>query len=130
MKKTNHVLGQFIRYTFVGGFAAVVDIGSLYLLTEYVGLYYLVASVFAFVLGLTTNYILSLIFVFTNRRLKKKWVEFIIFASIGIVGLGLNTFLLWFFTEQIELYYMVSKLIATAVVFFYNFGLRKYILFK
>ena len=59
VEKTNDVKIQFFRYLFVGGFAAVVNIGSLYIFKEFMNLYYLLANVLGFVLGLITNYLLS-----------------------------------------------------------------------
>jgi putative flippase GtrA len=44
-----------------------VDFGSLYVLTEYAGVYYLVSAAAAFLLGLSTNYALSVAWVFGTR---------------------------------------------------------------
>ena len=41
IEKTNDVKIQFLRYIFVGGIAAVVNIGSLYIFTDVFHLYYL-----------------------------------------------------------------------------------------
>jgi len=130
VKKTNNTLIQLFRYTFVGGIAFVVDFVSLYLLTEFAGLHYLYSAAIAFILGLIINYILSILWVFNSRTVNKKIVEIIIFAVIGIIGLGLNEMMIWFFTEQLTIYYLYSKLISTIIVYFWNFLARKYILYN
>ncbi len=130
VEKTDNTLIQLFRYTFVGGIAFVVDFSSLYLLTEFAGLHYLHSAAIAFILGLIINYILSILWVFKSRVINKKLFEFIIFAIIGIVGLGLNELIIWFSTEQLKLYYLHSKLISTAIVYFWNFLARKYILYN
>lgn len=117
-------------YALVGALATIVDAGMLYAMTEYVHLYYLFSNILAFTLGLLTNYVLSVRYVFTTRRLKNQTLELVIFATIGIFGLAINTLLLWSLTQFIGLFYMVSKAIAVVVVFIVNFGLRKYFLFK
>lgn len=127
---TDSTLIQFVRYLFVGGAAFVVDFGSLYVLTEYVGIYYLTSAAIAFLLGLLANYLLSIFWVFSRRTLERRWLEFGIFALIGVVGLGLNELFIWFFTEHFQLYYMISKLIATALVLLWNFTARKFLLFR
>lgn len=128
--KGDHVFFQLIRYTFVGGLAFVVDFGTLYVLTEYFGVYYLISAACAFMLGLAANYVLSIKFVFQKRSVKSKAVEFVIFALVGVIGLGLNELTIWFFTEVMAMYYLLSKIISTAIVYFWNFFVRKYTLFK
>lgn len=128
--KSKKTSGEFLRYLFVGGLAFLVDFGSLYLLTEYGNLHYLLSAAFAFLLGLSTNYFLSVRYVFVNRTVKSKAAEFSLFAMIGLVGLALNHGLIWAFTEKIALHYLVSKIIATIVVFLWNFFARKTALFK
>ena len=128
--KTDNTFIQFLRSIFSGAIAFAVDFSALYVLTEFFGIYYLVSAFFSFILGVTTAYILSVSFVFSKRTLKNKWVEFALFAFIGVIGLGLNQFFLWFFTERMHIYYLHSKVIATAIVFFWNFFSRKFILFR
>ena len=47
-----------------------------------------------------------------------------------MVGLGLNELIMYLGCEKLQLHYMVAKLISTAVVFFWNFFARKFILFN
>jgi putative flippase GtrA len=37
---------------------------------------------------------------------------------------------MWLAVEKIGIYYIFSKIIATILVFFWNFGLRKMLVFK
>ncbi len=121
---------QLFRYTFVGGIAFICDFGSLYILTEYCHLHYLISAAVAFIFGLSVNYILSIMWVFTQRSVKSKYVEFMIFAVIGLVGLLFNELFIWTFTEFLGIHYMGSKLISTVMVYLWNFFARKYLLFQ
>ncbi len=127
---TDDTFVQLFRYTFVGGLAFVVDFASLFAFTEFLGIHYLVSAALAFVLGLTTNYLLSLAWVFSRRRMAKPMVEFLIFAAIGVIGLGMNEAILWLLTGLAGVHYLVSKLVSTAVVYLWNFFARKYVLFS
>lgn len=121
---------QFLRYIFVGGAAFIVDFGSLYLLTDLFGVYYLISAAIAFVLGLIANYLLSISWVFNKRTLDSRGMEFSVFALIGIVGLVLNEVFIWFFTAEVGLYYLISKIISAIIILFWNFFARKYVLFR
>lgn len=129
-QSTDKTLIQFFRYIFVGGVAFLLDFGTLYYFTEYLGIHYLLSAALAFLLGLVANYLLSITWVFNNHTLDNKVSEFGVFALIGIIGLGLNEVIIWFFTANVHFYYMFSKIISAVIVLFWNFFARKYLLFK
>ena len=92
-------------------------------------IYYVLSNIFSFTLGLLANYLLSKKFVFQEKTKISKTKEFIIYSIIGIIGLGIDTVLVWFFTDIIFIYYIFSKIISTGIVFVWNFGARK-VLYK
>jgi len=120
---------QLFRYLWVGGFAFIIDYGSLFVLTDFFHVDYLFSAAISFILGLVVNYILSTMWVFSESRLNNKWAEFVAFATIGIVGLVLNEIIMYICCEIFGIYYMISKLCSTGVVFFWNFFARKIALF-
>ena len=128
--KTDKTNIQMFRYLFVGGAAFIVDFLSLFILTDFFGIYYLISAAIAFILGLVANYFLSISWVFNKRKLNKKHIEFGVFALIGIVGLGLNEVFIWFFTQDLQLYYLISKIFAAVIILFWNFFARKFVLFR
>lgn len=128
--KTDNTLIQLFRYTFVGGIAFIIDFSTLYILTEIFNIYYLFSAALAFLLGLAVNYILSILWVFKFRIIKSRYVEFIIFGIIGIIGLGLNELIIWTFTEFVGFHYMASKIVSTIIIYLWNFFARKYILYN
>ncbi len=127
--KTDNTLIQFIRYIFVGGVAAIVNIGMLYVFTEALNIHYLISNILAFTLGLIVNYILSKKLVFQEKTNFNKGKEFLIYAIIGVLGLGLDTLIISLLTTKLKLYYMLSKIISTMLVFIWNFVARK-VLYK
>ena len=127
---SDNILIQLFRYTIVGGFAFVIDFGSLWALTEFAGLHYLVSAAIAFVLGLSTNYLLSVLWVFNRRTVEKRSTEFLIFATVGLVGIGVNELMIWSLTEYAGFHYLASKIASTVVVYMWNFGARKALLFR
>ena len=129
-QSTGNIFVQVFRYVLSGSLAYVVDYCSLAILVEIFGLYYLTAALIAFLLGSLTAYILNVKWVFDRRAFRNRYYEIAIFVAIGAVGLVLNQYFIWFFTEKIGFYYLLSKLAATMFVFIWNFISRKYILFR
>ena len=128
--KTNNTLLQLFRYTVVGGLAFLVDFGTLFFLTEFLNIHYLVSAGISFVFGLTINYILSVQWVFSCRIMESRLLEFFLFALIGLVGLGLTELFLWILTDILFIYYLLSKILTAVLVYFWNFFVRKLILFN
>lgn len=129
-QRNKALIVQLLRYSVVGGVAFLVDYGSLWLLTEVVGLHHLVSAAIAFILGLVCNYVISTAWVFGESKVNNRWVEFAIFSIIGVIGLGLNELIIYLCTDVCGLHYMLSKIISTIIIFFWNFFARRFILFK
>ena len=129
IEKTDSGFIQFIRYFFVGGIAAVVNIGTLFLMVDIFKVNYIFSNIIGFIFGIIVNYNLSKMFVFTDNEDINKIFEIIMYVIIGILGLCFDTFMLWIFTSKIGIYYMISKIISTILIFVWNFVARK-ILYK
>lgn len=127
--KTGNVYVQLFRYLLSGGTAFLMDVGLMILLKEVFGVHYLTASIIGFIVGLIFTYLLSIYWIFDERRLKNRLNELIIFALIGIVGIGLTWFFMKLFTSILLLYYVFSKVLTTVIVSLWNFGAKKLILF-
>jgi putative flippase GtrA len=128
--RTDNTLVQLVRYTFVGGLAFAVDFGALFVLTRFVGLHYLVSAAIAFGLGLATNYVISVVWVFDQRVMQNRWAEFLVFAGLGVVGLGLNELGMYALTDLVGLHYLGSKVVSTVLTYGWNFASRKLLLFS
>jgi len=119
------LIRQFVRYFGVALVGLAVDFGTLVLLHEVAGVYYLYAAIAGFVAGLIVNYTLSSRYVFKDSKLSSRWMEFVSFGMIGLVGLGLLSASMWLLTDVMHVHYILSKVLATVVVFIWNFVGRK-----
>lgn len=120
---------QFARYVLAGGLAFVVDFTALLIFTSEVGFHYLVSASIAFLLGMVTNYLLCISWIFDYRALNNATHEVAVFFIIGIAGLLLNNLLMLFLTEFLDLHYLLSKAGAAAVILVFNFAMRRSLLF-
>ena len=119
-----------VRYGFVSGLAYSIDLTALFVLTEFVGIHFLVSAAIAYLLGLVVNYLLSIHWVFSSRNIVDPKIEFILFTLLGIVGLLLNELIIWGFAELLMLHYMFSRVLSAFIGFPTKFALRKLVLFR
>ena len=127
-EKTQSTPLQFLRYIFVGGGAAAVDTGTLYLLYARFGVHHLGAAAVGFLLGLLLNYFISILWVFQSRGNFKQ--EFLLFALIGLGGLGWTELILWASVDVARISVLFGKGLALGLVLIWNFWLRKKFVFS
>ena len=125
---------QLFRSLFVGGVATVVDFLVAALVRELLGGNDVISNASGFVFGLITNYLISILWVFKkhNMNIAK---EFAIFTVIGIIGLFINTGIVFVLgkmwnSDEVRIMFYVAKLIATLITLIWNFAARKIILYK
>ncbi len=120
---------QLIRSLVVSAIALVADFGTLVALKEMLGINYLVAATLSFSLGLAVNYILSVLWVFADRKLSSRQTEFVIFAIICGIGLALNLGIIAGLVQFGRVDYRLAKAVSTILIFFWNFLARKKFLY-
>ena len=138
----NKLMQQIFKFGIVGGVCFVIDMGVTMGL-KLIGVHYLVAGFFGFVVSVVFNYILSFKFVFERKEDMDRRKEFVIFVVLSAGGLLINEIILyicmdvvyenWNWLKQTiseNLATAGAKIAATGVVMFYNFITRKKFLEK
>lgn len=123
--KAKQLFTQIIKFGLVGGLCFFIDYGIMVALTELCHVPYLVSSGISFTVSVVVNYILSMRFVFQGKKDRSKAAELTVFIVLSVIGLGLNQFIMWLATDVLGIFYMLSKIGATAIVMVYNFVTRK-----
>lgn len=119
---------RIVKYFFVGGAAAVVDISLFSIFASYLGWPWVPVSIATFILATLTNYFLSIQFVFESGARHKKHVE--VFGVFIVSGLALlvNQLVLYLAIEMLGWHLIFSKIVATGAVFFWNYyGRSKFV---
>ena len=124
---------ELLRFGLVGAISFLFDYGTL-MLVRFLGFNLVIATAAGFMVGVTVNYILSVIFVFRAAKGKGRDTKAVIlFLMIAMVGLFLTEVLMhlgevvfgdgdWAVTA--------TKIAATLIVMFWNYISRKLLIFK
>ncbi|MBD5384102.1 MAG: GtrA family protein [Ruminococcaceae bacterium] len=132
------LIKEFFRYVIVGGISFLADFGTLTLFEEMIfrqqeDWQIFVSTAAGFIVGLIMNYILSLVFVFRaseNRSSGKSVGEFVIFALVGVVGLGITEGLMHLGVNVLHFHYMFTKIVSAGIVLIWNYLGRKILVFS
>lgn len=135
--KLKAFLIEFIKYCCVGGLSFIADTCTIYIFKEYLlssvpfGLY--ISVIIGFIVGLTVNYTLAVLFVFPRAKEAvkgKQMLFFIQFSIIGIIGLILTEALMFLGVEILKRNYLIVKVFAAGIVLIWNYSARKYLIVK
>ena len=125
MLVTKNLICQIMKFGLVGGSSFVIDAGILFLLTNFIGVHYLISGAISFTISVIYNYIMSIKWVFDAKKDGDKLQQLIVFIGLSVIGLGINQVIMWIMVDFLKVYYMISKVVSTFIVMIYNFVTRK-----
>ena len=111
---------KFLKFAAVGLSGMVVDFGLTWFFKEVVKIQKYFANAIGFTAAATTNYFLNRYWTFESHNPSIAF-EYFKFFGVSLVGLGINTLILWLLVAKFKQNFYVSKLFAIAVVMIWNF---------
>lgn len=133
---TRENIMQFISYFCVGGIAAIVEWATFFVFSALIGMEYLAATVCAFIFSTSANWFLGRVMTFRdNKKYEGKAAKeiFLVFL-VSAIGLGMNLVLMYLFVTVLgmdtDFLKLASKVIATGIVFVWNFLIRKLVIYR
>lgn len=120
---------EFWRYLSASVAALGLDVGLLWLLTEFGGLHYLSSAAISYSAGGILHYLISVRLVFRERRVADRRMEFVGFFAIGLFGLAANQLVLKAAVEALGVSYLLGKCAAIGLSFVLTFLMRRAALF-
>lgn len=120
---------DFFLYVVVGGLATIVEWAAFWVLTNTSDMHYLWATALAFALSTLANWYFGRLLVFKERHGSlAREIGSIYLASM--VGLLLNLIIMFVLVQTFAAEEMWSKVIATVLVFVYNYLVRRLVIYK
>jgi|LauGreDrversion4_1035100.scaffolds.fasta_scaffold06049_2 putative flippase GtrA len=126
---TYYFSSQLIKFALVGITGMGLDFGTTWLLKEKVKINKFVANACGFSIAVVNNFILNKYWTFDNQN-PIATEQFVKFLVISIVGLGINSLLLFILLKKIKGNFYLVKLAVIGLVFFWNFSANYLYTFK
>lgn len=129
MKFATKYSTQFLLYLILGGILTLFEWVGFYALTFICKIHYLISSITMFIIISALGIIVYKKAIFGDSHLNAKR-EIIAIYIINIFGIALNSIILWICVEFVNANAMVGKIIASFLVAFYSFFMRKKFIYK
>jgi len=118
------------KYTLSGSVGALTQLVVFYLLTISLGEeLYLRSTSIAFIAGLSVGFLLQKLWTFRDLEVYRTPRQFVMFFVIGGVNLFINGLLMYFFIEEIGIWYINAQLVTAIVLSFESFIMNRYFTF-
>lgn len=117
-------------YLIVGGLATIVEWVGFWLFSEKIGIAYLLATTFAFAISTFANWLFGRLLVFRGKQTQSLLREILSIYLASIVGLLLNLIIMFVLVQLLTVGKMPAKVIATVLVFAYNYLIRKLVIYR
>lgn len=121
---------SLISYVFVGGGATLVEWAGFWLFINVFSMDYLFATALAFIISTFANWALGRVLIFKGVETKGLAKEILSIYCTSILGLAFNLIIMKVMVGTLGIEKMLSKITATGIVFFYNYFVRKKIIYR
>jgi putative flippase GtrA len=121
---------MIFRYFIAGGVAAACDLLFFFLFSTWLNLNYLLVGGVGFVIATAINYVISIQIVFQSGAQLDKGREIAAVYLVSGIGLILHEWILYMAVSSFDLAGITGKVVATGSVFFWNYFIRKYCVFR
>ena len=111
---------KILKFGVVGLSGMAVDFSTTYLCKEILKIHKYISNAIGFILAASWNYTFNRIWTFESHN-PNIGFEFFRFFIVSLIGLGINTLILWLLVSKVKMNFYLSKLFAIAVVMIWNF---------
>lgn len=107
---------RIIRFLISGGSAATVDIAVLWILEEKFDMWYLTASVLAFLVAFLVSFFLQKFWTFRDANKEGMHRQMVVYFTVSVINLCLNTLLMYVFVDWFGIWYILSQVIVSLMI--------------
>ena len=117
---------QAIKYYSVGGSGVLVNLGILYALTDFMGLWYIASQVIAISISISSNFLFNRFWTFSGSiQEQRNSVMYVKFIIVSLIGMGIQLGITFALVENIALYYMYAAGIGIVVAGAINYVVNR-----
>ncbi|MBO6027293.1 MAG: GtrA family protein [Bacteroidales bacterium] len=115
-----NLIGKILRFVVVGIAGAAVDFGFTFLFKEILKVNKFVSNAIGFTMAATLCFFLNKYWTYESQS-ALAWTEYLTFLTVSLIGLGINSLVLYLLSEKAHMNFYLSKCFAIGVAAVWNF---------
>ena len=123
------LFSKLLKFGIVGCSGMIIDFGITYLCKEILKINKFLSNGIGFILAATSNYFINRIWTF-NSQTEDIGIQYAQFMTVSVIGLGINSLVLFLLNEKLKWNFYFSKVIAIAITTIWNFFANLLFTFK
>jgi putative flippase GtrA len=118
-----------IKFGITGASGLVIDFALTWLFKDEFHFNKFIANAIGFTAAVVSNYLINRNWTFKASK-SKAAPQFTAFVTVSLIGLLLNSSIIFLLNNMMALNFYISKAVAILIVFFWNFGANYFFVFK
>jgi putative flippase GtrA len=118
---SKELLWKFLKFGVIGFSGLIIDFGITYFCKEKLKIQKYVSNALGFTAAASSNYFFNRIWTFQSSN-PRILMEYSSFLFVSIIGLGINSLVLYLLVSRYKRHFYLSKLAAILVTTFWNFA--------
>lgn len=123
-------LFKLIRYVTSGGTAALTNMTALFLLVHFGHVYYLYASILAFLISVGVSFMMQKFWTFRDTHVHDIHSQFARYTLVVFSNLLLNTVLMYVLVEKAGVWYLSAQFFTVIVIAFVGYFAYRHFVFR
>ncbi|MFH1583345.1 MAG: glycosyltransferase [Candidatus Falkowbacteria bacterium] len=121
---------QIIKYLIAGGTAAFVDLALLYILTDILGVWYLISACLAFAVAFFVSFFLQKFWTFRDADKEAMYKQMQVYLAVALANLTLNAVLMYVLVDGFKIWYMLAQVIVSGLIACESYFVYKIFIFN
>lgn len=121
---------KILKYLIAGGLATLTTLFSLYLFTEFLGVWYVISSIIASALGIAVSFFFQKFWTFRDQDLSRIKSQAFFYTVVMSINVAVNASGIFLLVHYLGLYYLLAQIIISAVIAITSFFIYGKLIFK
>ena len=126
--KMKYNIQQYVKFVICGCSSNLVELALLYIFTNHLHFWYLISYLISSSISACFTYLSNRFWTFKGSSITIQ--SLFSFVIVHVLNILISSSLLFFFTTIVGIYYLISKIMITAMSCIWNYFVSKYLIYK
>lgn len=121
---------RIIKYLIAGGTSALVDLSLLYILTDILGIWYLISACLAFATAFFVSFFLQKFWTFRDGDKEVMYKQMGAYSGVAMANFLINIALMYALVDGFKIWYMLAQFMASGLIAIESYLVYNFFIFN